>query len=1364
MNIDYSSTLTKLVLHQSTAASTWWCGPRPLWLGRNGCWTFPRVSGTPGNPQNIFSWSCPLSDRSWAAHSFANLGRLFFSISYCHLAMVFLYSLACSRSLILLLLLMSGNIHPNPGPSPYPCSVCTSNVSWRGKSVQCTVCHKWVHLRCSQLSFSSFNALSPNHDWTCPPCSRPSAPPVLSSGGSQDSNTVPSTPGSISTYTSTVSPPTSPPSLSTRLPPHPPLVKDYPISATTLAPSAPASPTASGGEYHPASPAAPSATLRVLQWNAGGIRARGLELRHFVAQHPVDLICIQESNLNSSSSFSIPGYSAIRSDRTHARSGSISSEDCHTGGGVITFVRQGLSFTEFSTSPLSSLDPYSDYVGITLSMKDSPPLSFLNVYAPPIRSCSSDTRSDSFSPSVLPSSRASFILGDFNCHHPLWDSTGTPDSRGSEVFDWVISSDFLPLNDPDCPTLLHRSSGSRSSPDISLAPSSLALSCSWEVMGDLGSDHLPILISIPLCATLHSNERPSTFNFQKARWDDFSAHFDVHCPAPEDYFSLPLSSAASHFSSLALNAAKASIPFGRIKRLPQAWWSSEVEAAVKERRKRFATAHRGDEERQAYISASRHATSVIAKAKAAAWQKTCSGLSPKSNPRPVYSLLRSVAASSSGNSDPNFPNCSSPRETASVFATYLKSHFSVSQPRSLRHRARSYLNQLRHSPCPSNSHSSFCSPLTMEELNAALASLSSSTASGPDRVAYPMLRHLPSSGAEFLLHIFNLSWSSHSFPSIWKTSTIVPIHKVGKPTNCPASFRPISLTSCVSKLFERIILSRLLYFLESNSILSPCQAGFRPGRSTIDQVLFLSQSIWDGFNKPKPGSRTILASVDFSKAFDSVWHPALFYKLLLSGLPPCFVRWTQSFLSDRRACVSINSHRSRSFRVRRGVPQGSVLGPVLFSLFINDLPLSLPSSVSCSLYADDVAIWSSSPAVPVAHQATQNALDRLVHWSQHWCLPLNPGKCETSFFSMDPHQSKLQPLLSLLNSTLRFNPTPTFLGVTFDRTLSFSKHISSLKAKFFPRLKALRCISAASWGPSKESLSILYKAFLRPLLSYASPGWFPFLCDSNIMKLERLHRAASRAITGCLSSSPISLLLHEASLPPLRVTLTQFSLFSYERALRLPPSFPLSGLARQQVKARLRRGSWRRLASSHPLIPSLSYPREDFEAFPPSPPWDPPSFTVGLSLSSPCSRTDPLPTRQRSALSHLDSLPAHDLTIWTDGSVPFTFGKGGSGVLATCSICDTEVTLSFSAGPVCSSFSAEARAILHALQWTRQHSQVCRLSSALFLTDSRSVLSLLSSFLTSFHHLANLARNLESLLLYRSQAAMGSRTLIFAGK
>ena len=191
--------------------------------------------------------------------------------------------------------------------------------------------------------------------------------------------------------------------------------------------------------------------------------------------------------------------------------------------------------------------------------------------------------------------------------------------------------------------------------------------------------------------------------------------------------------------------------------------------------------------------------------------------------------------------------------------------------------------------------------------------------------------------------------------------------------------------------------------------------------------------------------------------------------------------------------------------------------------------------------------------------------------------------------------------------------------------------------------------------------------------------------------------------------------------------MTHFTLFSYERALRLPTSFPISGLARLGVKPRLCRSSWRALASTYPLMLLSTSPREAPLACPPCPPWNLPLFNVESTLSTPCSRSDPPPSHQSEVLAHLDSLPPHDLVLWTDGSVPFPFGKGGSGVLANCSLYGTEATLSFSAGILCSSFSAEACAILHAICWSRQHQQVCHFSSLLLLSDSRSVLATLSS-------------------------------------
>ena len=207
------------------------------------------------------------------------------------------------------------------------------------------------------------------------------------------------------------------------------------------------------------------------------------------------------------------------------------------------------------------------------------------------------------------------------------------------------------------------------------------------------------------------------------------------------------------------------------------------------------------------------------------------------------------------------------------------------------------------------------------------------------------------------------------------------------------------------------------------------------------------------------------------------------------------------------------------------------------------------------------------------------------------------------------------------------------------------------------------------------------------------------------------------------------------------------------------PPFPISGLARQGVKPRLCRFSWGAFASTHPLMLSPTSPREALLACPPFLRWNLLFFTVESTLSSSCSRSDPPFSGQGAALAHLDSLRSHDLVLWTDGSVPFPFGKGGSDVVANCSLCGTEATLSSSAGPVCSSFSGEACAILHALCWSRKHQQVCHFSSLLLQSFSPRHPVLFSIFPFISNSVADLAGTVFSLFPFY-QATMGLRTLV----
>ena len=251
------------------------------------------------------------------------------------------------------------------------------------------------------------------------------------------------------------------------------------------------------------------------------------------------------------------------------RKGTTNSTE-NLGGGVLILVKNGLTYTSLSTQSISSLDPSSDYLAIAVKVKGASPIHLFNVYVPPIRS-SSDSHPKSFSPFLLPSSPTTYIFGNFNSHHSSWDSHSPEDQSGKDLFDWLLSSDLLPLNNPEHHTLLHCATRNRSSPDLSLVPARIVSKCTWQTLLDLGSDHLPISITIPTSPLINSIHHPPSFNYNKARWDDYLTYIDTHCPPPSNFTTLSLSKATHTFTKLLNDAATSVIPFGSINCPTKAW-------------------------------------------------------------------------------------------------------------------------------------------------------------------------------------------------------------------------------------------------------------------------------------------------------------------------------------------------------------------------------------------------------------------------------------------------------------------------------------------------------------------------------------------------------------------------------------------------------------------------------------------------------------------------------------------------------------------------------------------------------------------------------------------------------------------------
>ena len=310
--------------------------------------------------------------------------------------------------------------------------------------------------------------------------------------------------------------------------------------------------------------------------------------------------------------------------------------------------------------------------------------------------------------------------------------------------------------------------------------------------------------------------------------------------------------------------------------------------------------------------------------------------------------------------------------------------------------------------------------------------LKSCTKSGPDNIPSIVLKKC----ADFLFTplciLFRKSLEFSYFPDIWKKSFLIPLHKSGNKSDV-INYRGIAKLSTIPKLFEHIIADQLSF--SPSNVISTNQHGFLKGRSIVTNLLEFTSKIFDGFSS---GFQTDVVYTDFSKAFDSVNHALLVEKLNLIGLPPILVEWISSYLSNRSQNVLFRDFISKPVNVSSGVPQGSHLGPILFNIFINDLPTIIHNS-SVLMYADDVKLFLPL-SDPMSQVLMQEDLSRLCFWCKTNLMTLNIKKCKLMSFY---RRSRVDFNYYLLNNQLDVVNTFVDLGIVMDPKLSFVTHINN---------------------------------------------------------------------------------------------------------------------------------------------------------------------------------------------------------------------------------------------------------------------------------------------------------------------------------
>ena len=373
-------------------------------------------------------------------------------------------------------------------------------------------------------------------------------------------------------------------------------------------------------------------------------------------------------------------------------------------------------------------------------------------------------------------------------------------------------------------------------------------------------------------------------------------------------------------------------------------------------------------------------------------------------------------------------------------------------------------------------------------------------ASGPDSIPARILKELADEIAPLLTKIFNKSLEQSEVPADWRKANVTAIYKKGNKYE-PSNYRPVSLTSLCCKLQEHILVSNILSHLEEHAILTDCQHGFRARRSCETQLIGLYHDLAQSLDKKK---QTDLAILDFSKAFDRVPHQRLLKKLAHYGVQGNTHKWIESFLSGRTQQVVIEGETSFSAPVVSGVPQGTVLGPLLFLIFINDLPEHIQSKVR--LFADDCIVYReiNSKADCEILQEDLHALER---WESTWAMEFHPAKC--SVMRVATSKDPLMLSYKLKGHQLQAETTSKYLGVDLSNNLDWKPHIDRIVKKSNSMLGFLRRNLRIG---SQETKTMAYMTMVRSNLEYCATVWNPYKKD-HIHKLEMVQRRAARFVT-----------------------------------------------------------------------------------------------------------------------------------------------------------------------------------------------------------------------------------------------------------
>lgn len=869
--------------------------------------------------------------------------------------------------------------------------------------------------------------------------------------------------------------------------------------------------------------------IKTLVWNANSIRNKKAELSHFLDNNPNDILLLSETWLSNKDQFQLNGFSCYRQDRSH--------------GGVAILIKNNI--------PHSSLKSFTEEYAEALSIKIHDPKGDFRIFSLYISPNASRAQAQTFFKKILLRNEPAIFCGDFNAKHQAWNNSKSC-AKGRDLLN-LCSKNNLQIQGPNGPTnFSHR--GDPSVLDFTITKNFTRTS-SPKISNDLSSDHIPFTFTIK--SDLTSPNEQKILNFRKANWKKFktvinegSFHLNTSFPlldTPQE-----INSCVKKFEDLILNAAAKSIPLKKPYQFRYKF-SNEVQML-----KRYRNSYRNLYQRSLdpfhksmMNQLNRLVKQQTASFNQASFSERIAGL--RLGDESLFSFTKSLKKKNAIAPPLKKPDQSlafSEQEKANTLASaFQNAHMTTYDDTSVMDRQVKQslinLNSASQSTLANQSNNSLKTFAT-ESVSAIIQSLKVKKAAGPDGVPNKLIRNLPNLAIKLLTKMLNSCLMIGHFPEAWKVSKVLAFPKPGKATNDPNNYRPISLLSCVGKILERLILNELSDFEEINSIFIPQQFGFRKQHSTVQQIIRITERISFNFNLNKS---TGVALIDLEKAYDSVWHDGLIHKLIANNYPVQLIHMIQSYLRNRKAFVDFNGQSSDIFNVMAGVPQGSLLSPHLFNIFINDIPT--PDKCELAMYADDTAIisdvsWKNAKCITKRMvKSTTEVSDFLKKWK----IRLNDRKTEFIVFTKSPVMIKrLKDFPPIFKGThFQWLQQAKYLGVTLDSKLTFKAHIESVIKRAKAMMNTLFCLIKRSSTLPNHLKILIYKSIIRPIMTYACPA-FSNSAKSHFNKIQIIQNKILRmALNADFYTRTVD--LHaQANIPTIRDYVDKLTNHFYETA------------------------------------------------------------------------------------------------------------------------------------------------------------------------------------------------------------------------